>query len=118
MGRCLGGLVKANGDYLVIAMLLVALGATVSSPDGAWAEENCLAAPNARLPPGGHWFYRTDRSTQRKCWYVRRQGGVTPAGAAAAEPSVLDSNATSDNRGRQQVETVPAYLPGLRGSVE
>jgi hypothetical protein len=118
MGRCLGGLVKANGEYLVIAMLLVAFGATVSSSDGAWAEENCLAAPNARLPPGGHWFYRTDRSTQRKCWYVRQRGGVTPAGATAAEPSVLDSNATSDNRGRQQVETVPTNLPGLRGRVK
>ena len=109
---------KANGEYRVIAMLLLALGVTVGSLDGAWAEENCLAAPNARLPPGGHWFYRTDRSTQHKCWYLRQPGDVTPAGATAAEPSVPDSNVTSNNRGQQRTETVPKNLRGLRGSVE
>ena len=27
--------------------------------------------------PGKHWFYRTDRATQRKCWYLRAKNEPT-----------------------------------------
>lgn len=31
---------------------------------------DCLAAPNSSTPPGSHWYYRIDRTRQRKCWYL------------------------------------------------
>ena len=31
---------------------------------------DCIAAPNGAAPAGSHWYYRTDRATRRKCWYV------------------------------------------------
>jgi hypothetical protein len=59
------------GFIQLTAMVLVALasfgGASVH------AQDTCLAAPNAPAPPGSHWYYRTDKPTQRKCWYVRSQ---------------------------------------------
>ena len=33
--------------------------------------DDCLTAPNSPAPAGRRWSYRTDRATQRKCWYVR-----------------------------------------------
>jgi hypothetical protein len=32
--------------------------------------DNCLARPGSVTPRGRHWFYRMDRQTRRKCWYL------------------------------------------------
>ena len=37
----------------------------------ARAEDTCLPAPNERAPHGSHWYYRTDPSSQNKCWHLR-----------------------------------------------
>ena len=29
----------------------------------------CLAAPGLATP-GGHWYFRTERTTQKKCWHL------------------------------------------------
>jgi hypothetical protein len=34
---------------------------------------NCIAKPNGQPSKGQHWFYRTDRATQRQCWYLAPQ---------------------------------------------
>ena len=46
---------------------------------------DCLSEPNAAAPENSHWYYRTDRTTQRKCWYLR----------AASEPPQQDSVKTA-----------------------
>src|SRR5260370_5084698 len=33
--------------------------------------DDCLAQPNSSAPEGNHWYYHTDRASQRKCWYLR-----------------------------------------------
>ena len=63
---------------------LLTSGAVVAAPANTTPADNCLAAPNTAAPPGHHWYYRTDRATQRKCWYVRAPG--QPAQQAAAPP--------------------------------
>jgi hypothetical protein len=35
------------------------------------AATSCLEVPVGQPPEGEHWYYRLDRETQRKCWYVR-----------------------------------------------
>src|SRR5690606_38616192 len=37
------------------------------------AEDDCIAKPNAPAPAGQHWWYRTDRATKRKCWFLGPQ---------------------------------------------
>jgi hypothetical protein len=44
--------------------------------------DDCFAAPNSPAPQGSHWHYRSDRATQRKCWYLR--GPDQPPQQAAA----------------------------------
>ena len=57
---------------LVGTLLLSGVGVTV--PTNTARADNCLAAPNSPAPQGSHWYYRLDRATQRKCWYVRVVG--------------------------------------------
>jgi len=35
------------------------------------AAAECLTEPNHDPPQGSHWFYRVDRATDRRCWYLR-----------------------------------------------
>jgi hypothetical protein len=39
--------------------------------DTALAAAECLTEPNHDPPQGSHWFYRVDRATDRRCWYLR-----------------------------------------------
>jgi len=54
---------------------------------------DCLTAPNSPAPPNGHWYYRTDRMQERKCWHLQtdngqsEQGVVQTAREAPAKPS-------------------------------
>ena len=32
--------------------------------------DECLARPGTTAPKGSHWFYRLERPSQRRCWYL------------------------------------------------
>jgi F0F1-type ATP synthase membrane subunit c/vacuolar-type H+-ATPase subunit K len=70
---------------LLIGVLAGTALTLVPSPP-AQAEE-CLSAPKAATPAGGHWRYRVERGTKRHCWYLAEKARTTPDAAAAAEPS-------------------------------
>lgn len=79
------------------------------------ASEECLAGPKGATPAGRHWYYRVERGTKRKCWYLGDAGmktkdaGVTtkkiaspkpvaasePPAAKAEEPSIARSTANA-----------------------
>jgi hypothetical protein len=78
------------------------------------AADECIGKPNAPAPQGSHWYYRTDRTSNRQCWYLEkesvkaraseRQAG-TPAPTPAPKP-VLQP--LSENRnGVAAVEPLP-----------
>jgi hypothetical protein len=76
-----GRILTAIGSITVVATLHVS-GVVLGAPDTARAD-NCLTAPNSSAPQGSHWYYRTDRANQRKCWYFRAPG--QPAQQATAQ---------------------------------
>src|SRR5262249_4146852 len=53
---------------LLALLALAAASAARSAP-----AEDCLAGPNAQAPAGSHWYYRLDRATHRKGWYIGAQ---------------------------------------------
>jgi len=53
----------------VFAFALVSI-SWVTSTAAVRASEKCLTAPNAPAPSDEHWYYRTDRATNRQCWYL------------------------------------------------
>jgi hypothetical protein len=41
---------------------------------------DCLTAPNSPAPPNGHWYYRTDRAQERKCWHLQTDNDQSEQG--------------------------------------
>ena len=73
---------------LALPLLAITL---VTSGSPAQAAEECQAAPKGAPPQGSHWYYRTDRATGRKCWYLaeknRKVQAATPRAAPREKPA-------------------------------
>ena len=74
------------------ALLVSSLG--VSVPVNTARAVDCITAPNSPAPENSRWYYRTDRTQQRKCWHLgavnqlSQQGTAQTAGEVAlAKPS-------------------------------
>jgi hypothetical protein len=56
------------------------------------AADECITEPNTAAPQGNHWYYRTDPTTQRQCWYLKPEGekvrarAEQPTAAARSSP--------------------------------
>ncbi len=74
------------GSIAVVSALLVSISGIIGSA-GAARAANCLTAPGSSAPPNSHWYYRTDRTTQRKCWFLRALDGSSQEGAAKTTQS-------------------------------
>lgn len=69
----------------------------IAAPAESQAEapaNDCLTAPKGETPKGSHWYYRLEKGTKRKCWYLADQvaktskvASATPAPAPSASPS-------------------------------
>ncbi|HEX7882868.1 MAG TPA: hypothetical protein VF499_09030 [Afipia sp.] len=60
-----------------------------SAATGSTADE-CLSGPKATTPAGAHWYYRIEKGTKRKCWYLGDAGGKTKK-AAVTPPATSDA---------------------------
>jgi len=57
-----------------LATSLSALTLSLLNSGAARAEDTCLTTPKSGAPAGGHWRYRLERGTQRKCWHLATDG--------------------------------------------
>ena len=67
------------GAAFASALLALVLGVCV--PANIAFALDCLTAPNSPAPPNGHWYYRTDRTQERKCWHLQTDNGKSEQGA-------------------------------------
>lgn len=100
----------------VFALSLVVLG-TMLPGAPARAEDDCVAKPNAPAPAGQHWWYRTDRATKRKCWFLGPQDKEAAAlkadkreraDAATAEPGAPADGTAAEPAPTQSTPPAPA----------
>jgi hypothetical protein len=83
----------------IFALLSLALSCVVSARVVHAAP--CNAKPNSPAPEGQHWYYRTDRASGRKCWFLGpqdvnnqkdvAQASKRPTSDAAAQPAAQQS---------------------------
>jgi hypothetical protein len=66
---------------ITFASALLISGFAVGVPANNAFAVHCLTAPNSPAPPNGHWYYRTDRTQDRKCWYLQTDNGPSGRGA-------------------------------------
>lgn len=57
---------------------------------------NCVEAPVGQAPEGEHWYYRLDRGTHRKCWYVRAHRQDESRGSFVANGQRLPDRTPAD----------------------
>lgn len=102
---------------IVVACVLAAAAAGLPAPSNAQQSQQsqaataCLSKPNAPPPSGRHWYYRTDRSLNRRCWYLGNIGERTNRranrGAAASRTASRPSPPPSASAPREDVEAEP-----------
>jgi hypothetical protein len=95
---------------------------------------DCLTEPKPGVAQAGHWYYLTNRTTHRQCWYLARPGtdraraetagaqGPPSAGTAAAAPSAvqqlvnaLTGNSENSEQKPSDPKSRPVEPPGVRG---
>jgi hypothetical protein len=90
----------------IFAMAFVPFIATAGGTHGvALAESECIESPGPQTPKNGHWYFRSDRTTGRKCWYLS-DSTTTPRDPAA--PRGQGNTASTS--------TLTSRLTGLLGS--
>jgi hypothetical protein len=77
-----GQIPRPMGSIALVATLLV-WSVSVGALTTTARADDCLAEPNSPAPAGSHWYFHLDRTTQRKCWYIRATD--QPAQPAAAQ---------------------------------
>jgi hypothetical protein len=97
-----------TAKLLPVVLIGVLAGITLTLvPSRPAQAEECLTAPKASTPAGGHWRYRVERGTKRHCWYLAEKG-VSPAPRAAAEPSsAAPQRSLADARAELITEPTP-----------
>ena len=51
-------------------LVMTAIAVTVQPGQAENASAECLSRPSKAPPRGSHWYYRVDRTTGRRCWYL------------------------------------------------
>jgi hypothetical protein len=98
-------MMSRTAQSLISAVLLIVF-AIANLPGGpARAANNCLTAPNAAPLQGSHWYYRDERVTGRKCWYLGPKGQKT----RHAAPQTTLPKTDNDNIASSQI------LPSVSG---
>ena len=67
---------------IAFASALLVPSLSVAVPASTARASDCVTAPNSSTPKDSHWYYRTDRTQQRKCWYLRAGNQPLQQGAA------------------------------------
>jgi hypothetical protein len=120
----------AMPDYLmhlrgVLTTALLLLGNSVLH-----AADDCLTEPKPGATPGRHWYYLTNHTTHRRCWYLARPGTdrarAEPGGAQSAPSSAapsavqqlvnpLTGNSETNEQKPSTANATPAEPAGMRG---
>jgi hypothetical protein len=54
-----------------IGFVSAALALVLGVPANTAFAVGCLTAPSFPAPSNGHWYFRTDRTQDRKCWHLQ-----------------------------------------------
>jgi len=64
------GGIDAKANDVPLGTVLVTAQTSLAEP----ASDECKTKPGSSAPPGSHWYYRIDRTDQRRCWFLGPEG--------------------------------------------
>jgi hypothetical protein len=79
---------------IALASTLLASALAAGLPAPVAFAVDCVTAPNPAAPPNSHWYYRTDRTQQQKCWYLRANSGAPEQRAMQVAREAPPENST------------------------
>jgi hypothetical protein len=96
----------------VCALLVPSLGA--SAPADAQKPSTCLSAPTSLAPQNSHWYYRTNRTTQLKCWHLATNDQASPtSGGQTGRDGATSKPFRSSHANLSEKETAKLYAEFL-----
>ena len=101
--------------FFAFVLLLIVSGATILAPFDFARANDCLPAPNSTAPKGTHWYFSLDRSTQKKCWYVRSSETQPQHARTQTNSAPVPALSTS---AEQADSTVTGGIDGPSGQLE
>src|SRR5262245_44225696 len=106
--------------FFVRAVLVVPL-VIISTSQLSLAEpasDECKTKPGSSAPPGSHWYYRINRTDQRRCWflgpegaYVRSQARETASNVSLPRRTPPRENAVETARAIPVSKELPPRTP-------
>jgi hypothetical protein len=100
---------------------------TTAQPKAKAKADECLSRPGATAPKGSHWFYRIERPSNRRCWYLGPAGQkVRPETAertaatrrAVPMPAPAPSELRPDEQTRAETPAATATTGARNGAPE
>jgi hypothetical protein len=100
------------GPIAFVSTFLVSILSAIG-PTGIAHAADCLTAPGPSAPPNSHWYYRTDRTQQRKCWFLRSDNGPSQGQAQEQAQGQVQEQAQEQvqEQAVQTTQSVPAAEP-------
>src|SRR5262245_40575635 len=83
--------------FLLSAILFIPLGTVLVTAQTSLAEpasDDCQTKPGSSAPPGSHWYYRINRTDQRRCWFLGPEGAYVRSQARETAPRVSSPTRT------------------------
>lgn len=112
----------------IVVLVIAASGVNVqtgraqtTAPAQAKADE-CLARPGTTTPKGSHWFYRIERPSNRRCWYLGPAGQRVRAERAARTeraiptPAPAPAELRADEQARAQAPAAATSATAATGN--
>jgi len=101
---------------LASAALSVSAGAAPTEDQAEAPANECLTAPKGETPKGAHWYYRLEKGTKRKCWYLADQAAKSSKVASASSAPTPAPSASPD-RPRTPVPTIQPTIANARAEL-
>src|SRR5262245_56716905 len=92
-----GGSMPRPMMFFVPAILFMPLGTVLVTAQTSLAEpaaDECKTKPGSSAPSGSHWYYRIDRTDQRRCWFLGPEGAYVRSQARETASNVSSPRRT------------------------
>jgi hypothetical protein len=100
--------------FFVPAILFMLLGTVLVTAQTSLAEpaaDECKTKPGSSAPPGSHWYYRINRTDQRRCWFLGPQGAKVRSQAHATASNVSSPTRTPPRENAvETARAIPASM--------
>ncbi|WP_155253541.1 hypothetical protein [Bradyrhizobium japonicum] len=118
MGNRTAKFVSALVGSMIAGLPLAAVSQNAPTPPStANPATDCLASPKGAASQGQHWYYRLDRTTKQKCWYLRAAGDKDGAKAVQTTQAAADTPSESSASPQQTVQDARAeYVTPRNGA--